>query len=261
MGVVPRLLKMESFHLARSLPVETIARAFVDRVLEVSKSDVCLGLGQGRVYIFSFGSAVFVDVDPNQARVFIGELMQHAVGAAEQTSDDFLVEVQPEAKERVGFDRITVQQPTAANLKLTSLVLAQSTTLEHFEKTVERLLDQAGSVADRLAGGSWLPLRGGDMLKFIGLGLSTRREIVSRLSIMDSPDVAWEDPSADQLFNELRANFELHARFRTLEYKLRLIHESAEVLVDLSNTRRFTMLEITVIILIAVEILLALLRH
>lgn len=99
------------------------------------------------------------------------------------------------------------------------------------------------------------------MLKFIGLGLSTRREIVSRLSIMDSPDVAWEDPSADQLFNELRANFELQARFRTLEYKLRLIHESAEVLVDLSNTRRFTMLEITVIILIAVEILLALLRH
>lgn len=261
MGVVPRLIKMESFHLARRLPVDAIARAFVDRVLEVGKSELCLGLGQGRVYIFSFGSAVFVDVDPAQARVFIGELTPHAEGTGEQASDDFLVEVQPDAKERVGFDRITVQQPSPAYLKLAARVLAQSTTLEHFEKVVENLLDQAGSVADRLASGSWLPLRGSEMLKFIGLGLSTRREIVARLSILDAPDLAWEDPAADQLFNELRANFELQTRFRTLEDKLRLVHESAEVLVDLSNTRRFTVLELTIIVLIAVEILLATVFH
>lgn len=251
---------MESFHLARSLSVDGCARDFVDRILEVGKSDLCVSLGQGRVYIFSFGSAVFVDVDPAQARVFLNELLPHAEGAGEQATDDFLVEVQPEAKERVAFDRMTVHEPTPANLKLAALVLAQSTTLEHFEKTVERLLDRAGSVADRMASGSFFPLRGSEMLRFIGLSLATRREIVSRLSILDSPDLAWEDPSADQLFNELRANFELQTRFRSLEYKLKLIHESAEVLVDLSNTRRFTMLEITIIILIAVEILLATLR-
>lgn len=260
MGVVPRVLKMESFHLARSLSVERCAAAFVDRVVEVTKNDLCLNLGQGRVYVFGFGSAVFVDVDPTQARVFLGELLPHAEGTCEMSTDDFLVDVQPDSKERVGFDRVIVQQPSPENLKLASLVLAQSTTLEHFEKTVERLLDQAGKVADSMARGSWLPLRGNEMLKFIGLGLSTRREIVSRLSILDAPDATWEDPAAHQLFTELRANFELQGRFRTLEYKLKLIHESAEVLVDLSNTRRFTMLELTVIVLIAVEILLAILR-
>lgn len=255
-----RQLRMESVHLARTLPIEKCSRAFVDRVLEAGKSDLCLGLGQGRVYLFSFGSAVFVDVDPAQIPIFVKDLLPLAEGPGEQASDDFLVELQPEGKERVAFDRMVLQQVTPAKLKLAALVLAQSTTLEHFEKSVEKLLDQASVVADSMASGSWRRLRSGEMLRYIGVGLSTRRDIVSRLSILDSPDIVWEDPGLDLLFNELRANFELQSRFRTLEYKLRLIHESAEVLVDLANTRRSAVLELTIIALIALEIVLALLE-
>ncbi|MEW6278701.1 MAG: RMD1 family protein [Candidatus Eremiobacterota bacterium] len=252
-----RVLPMESHHLGQRIDVEGCARAFVDRVQEVAKSDVCLRLGAGRVYLFAFGAAVFVDVERAQIDVFLKEIEPHLKGRSEQANDDFLVEILPEGRERVAFDRVYCSDASAQKLKLAALVLAQSTTLESFEKRVDRLLDQAATMTDSMASGGRVQLNSKEMIRFIGVGLSTRREIVSRLSLLDSPDVVWEDPALDVLFNELRANFELQTRFRTLETKLRLVHESVEVLVELSNTRRFTILEVIIIALIAAEILMA----
>ena len=252
---------MLSFHLGRRLRLEDCARAQVDRVVENGKSDLCLRLAEGWVYLFSFGAVVFVKVEKAKALVFVDEILAFTDGVGEERpTDDYFIEVHPGTKDRVQFDHLEVSVTTPRKLKLSAFVLAQSTTLEHYEKSVELLLDRASSFTDNMASGGPLSASSNEMVRFIGLGLSTRREIVSNLAILDSPDVAWEDSDLDQLYHGLKTNFELGARYRTLEHKLRLIHESVEVLVDLSNTKRSMILEITVIVLIAVEVLLAFLH-
>ena len=52
--------------------------------------------------------------------------------------------------------------------------------------------------------------------------------------------------------------FEIETRYRVLEYKLKLIQESLEIIVDLSRGVRETMLEVTIIVLIAIEVIVAL---
>jgi len=256
----PALFTMDSVHLGRRIDLEACAHAFVDRLIQASKSELAMHLGQGQVYLFSFGSVVFLGVDPAQAEVLLRELGPHVeTPASEKVVDDFLLEIRPGAREEVVFDRVVLGQEDSQKIQVAAMVMAQSTTLEHFEKMAEQLLQKASAVTEGMASGGRIMLSHKDMIRFIGVCLSARRDIVSRLSIMDSPDTAWEDRGVDKLFHDLKSNFELSTRFRSLEYKLRLIHEAVEVIVDLTNTRRSEILELTIIGLIALEIVLALL--
>lgn len=255
-----RILKLDSIHLGKEIDLEACARVFVDRLFHATKSELSLRLGEGRVYLFPFGSVVFVGVDRAQAEVLLHELAPHVeMPASEKVVDDYLIEIQPGVREQVGFDRVLLGEEDPLKVQVVASVLAQSTTLEHFEKMSEDLLQKASSVTDGMASGGRIVLTLKQMIRFIGVALSARREIVSRLSIMDAPEMAWEDRAVDKLFHDLKSNFELSTRFRSLEYKLRLIHESVEVIVNLTNTRRSEILELTIIGLIALEIVLALL--
>ena len=251
------VLPMMSYHVGHRIRLDDCASSFVDRISDKAKSELCLRLGEGWVFLFSFGSIVFISVEKSQIEVFLKDLLPFVDGRNERISDDFRIVIDREAKEKVHFDHISVNQAGPQRLKLTALVLAQSTTLEHFEKLVEAQLDRAAAFTDAMASGVQLGGSLKQMVSFIGVGLATRREIVSNLAILDSPDVVWEDSALDSLFQGLKANFELSGRYRTLEHKLRLIHESVEVLVDLSHTRRSLFLEIIIIVLIAVEVGLA----
>ncbi len=256
----PLILKLDSIHLGKEIDLEACARVFVDRLFHVTKSALALRLGEGRVHLFPFGAVVFIGVEPAQAEILLGELAPYVeTPASEKVVDDFLIEIQPGAREQVRFDRVVLGEEDPLKVQVVASVLAQSTTLEHFEKMAEELLQRASSVTDGMASGGRILLTLKQMIRFIGVALSARREIVSRLSIMDVPEVAWEDRAVDRLFHDLKSNFELSTRFRSLEYKLRLIHESVEVIVNLTNTRRSEILELTIIGLIALEIVLALL--
>ncbi len=50
--------------------------------------------------------------------------------------------------------------------------------------------------------------------------------------------------------------FEIRERYRTLEYKLRIVQDTVEVLSDLTNNRRMWYLEIAIVALIAIEVVL-----
>jgi uncharacterized Rmd1/YagE family protein len=250
-------LEIESHHLGRRIRLEDAARSFVDRIVDKAKSDLCLRLGEGWAYLFSFGSVVFVGVDQPKRAVFLQDVAAFVDGQCEPLVDDFLLQVDPEEKDRVMFERITLQEVTLQKLRLVSLVLAQSTTLEHFERLVEQLLDRAAAYTDAIVGGGGWRGKTQDMVAFLGVGLNTRRQIVSNLSLLDAPDIVWEDPTLDQIYHEHRANFELTSRYRTLEHKLQIIHESVEVLVDMANNRLAHNLELVVVILIAVEVVMA----
>ena len=62
----------------------------------------------------------------------------------------------------------------------------------------------------------------------------------------------------DENYNDLRSLFDLPERFQALEYKLQLIQQTLELLVDTSRDRRLFWLELIIVILIAVEIVISL---
>jgi uncharacterized Rmd1/YagE family protein len=83
----------------------------------------------------------------------------------------------------------------------------------------------------------------------------------SILHLLDKPDAVWDDATADRIYQELRAEFDLADRYLALEHKLRSVQEALELVLDMSRDYRLVVLEVTIVLLIVAEIVLTLVRY
>ena len=58
------------------------------------------------------------------------------------------------------------------------------------------------------------------------------------LHLLDKPEAAWEDPAMDRIYEDLRAEFDLAARYEALEAKLQTIQEALVLALDVARDRR-----------------------
>lgn len=211
--------------------------------------------------LYDFGSVAFFNVSPaQQERIVAAVRARFTPLGEEQTSDDFRVVIEPQGAERVSFDHAVLNEPSRNKVGILSLLLAQSATLDHYERQVEKLLDSAEAISEPMKRRGKLPRYDRNTIKFIGISLSTRRDLISRLYILDEPEGTWEDAALDRLFKQMKATLDIDVRYRALEYKLGLIQEGVNVIVELTNAQRNIWLEFIIVILIIVEIGLALLH-
>ena len=94
----------------------------------------------------------------------------------------------------------------------------------------------------------------------VGASLALRSKVVRVLHLLDRPDLIWDDKLMDSLYLDFRAMFDLQERFQALEYKLQLIQQSWELLVDTSRDQRLYWLEAAIVLLIVFDILMHLIE-
>jgi uncharacterized Rmd1/YagE family protein len=207
---------------------------------------------------YDFGSVAFFNA-PAEQRERVLEAVRASFEAleGESTTDDFRVIVDPQGQERVSFNHAVLTDLARTKIEILALVVAQSTTLEYYEKRVEELLDGAEAVSEPMKKHGRLPRYTRNTIRFIGISLATRRDLVSRMYILDEPESTWEDVGLDRLFKAMKTTLDIDVRYRALEYKLGLIREGVDVIVELTNAQRNIWLETIIVVLIVVEILLA----
>lgn len=216
-------------------------------------------------FLYNYGSVVFFNVpEPLQERL-LAVLRETKEGAKlGDTTDVYIVEERNDLEPSVNqvfFDRVTLGKLTYPKIKMISMLVAESTALEYYDILIENLLERATEFTKKLEKQGKFLESNEDLLKFVGLCLSTKQEIISNLYIVDSPDETWESVELDKVFHELKLMFEIDVRYRALEYKSKIIQESIEVISDLVKSKHATMLELTVILLIAFEVIMGLVRH
>ena len=96
--------------------------------------------------------------------------------------------------------------------------------------------------------------------RFIGEAINTRNEVLSVLHLLDKPDQTWDDPEIDRIYADLRAEFDLLDRYQALESKLRGVQEALELVLDVARERRMWLLEMSIALLILVELVLSIWR-
>ena len=74
----------------------------------------------------------------------------------------------------------------------------------------------------------------------------------------EKPEILWEHPELERLYQRMADEYELRERHAALERKLELIYRSAETLLDLLHSKRTLRVEWYIVILIVVEVLLTL---
>jgi len=259
--------RIKAIHIAEKLKLKDLRERFSRAPVEFSNYELVLRYGEDSfLFVYNYGAVVFFNV-PEDVQERELALVQdfRAPSDISRTSDTFLFEVQPapagqESFNKVYFDRVLVSHLSYEKIKIVCMHLGESTALEYYEILIENLMEKTNAFSKKLERQGRILESSEDLIKFIGLCLNTKQEIISNLYIVDSPEETWDSAELDKVFQELKMIMEIDTRYRALDYKIKIIQESVEVIVDLAKSKRETMLELVIILLIAFEVILSIIK-
>ena len=216
--------------------------------------------------VYAFGVVTVCGVED---RARIGELLKLLAYGEELEEgkdpktppEDYAIAVLPDQPESVEFDHVRLKQLTLEKFLLLSHVMAQSVAIDFVVRRIadtQRALEKIHSTLAKH--GKLVGTNTRSILKTVGMSGNMVHFMVSRLSLLDKPDITWEDKDAEILFMKLREMFELDDRFEALRFKLDFIKDSSETLIDIISTKRAQVLEIIIIALFLIDIILQILH-
>ncbi len=214
--------------------------------------------GSRIIVVHDFGAVVFFDCAKEERESFMERLLASVPPEPHKPLlEDYLIELRDDAEATIRFDRAVLPRLEPPLAELLSLVLAQSVAMDYYEEDVRAMYARVADFATTLAATGRLRRSQRELAKFVGTNLATRNQIAMTLSLLDAPELTWEQEIYDRIYRAMRAVFEIEDRYRTIEHKMALIQDNLEIVVELAQHRRSEVLELTVIGLITFEVLLA----
>lgn len=150
---------------------------------------------------------------------------------------------------------IQLKDGSLPRLALVADALAKSAALAQQEATLAGTLDAMEPFATALGTSGRLALSTRSLLRTVGEALAARSRATARVQADDKPDLLWDHPELERLFERLVDEFELVERSAALDRKLTLIGETTTTLLSLVEARRSLVLEVAIVVLILVEVL------
>lgn len=213
-----------------------------------------------RVYLFHFGSMVFINFSLEDIRLFVQSFQLHGFQVSADLTGRFQESYRIEGnaeKMAVTNDSVFLTESPGLHEEIVAMVLAKSIAFEAIESQVEELLDEMETTINQLKQGK-LSSSDTALSRLFGKILGYKLNTVSSLMLLDEPDVTWEDEQAASLFARLYKLFELASRYEIIRHKSDTLMSIAEVFSGLVHARRSTLLEWGIIGLILFEICLTL---
>src|SRR5262252_1695277 len=217
--------------------------------------------GGGTVFVYPFGAVVFHNTLPAERERQMSRLHAARPALSLGSEESFSVREEPGARVDVKDGVLVVDALSFEGASVVAMTMAQSAEMEYYERIVEQMFSRTDKLVERLEKAGRTPFATRPLHRFIGTAIGTRNEVLSILHLLDKPDAVWEDYTADRIYNELRAEFDLSDRYEALELKLRSVQESLELVLDMARDSRLVLLEAAIVVLIVLEIALTFLRH
>jgi uncharacterized Rmd1/YagE family protein len=217
----------------------------------------------GTIFFYHFGAVVFLDVPPEVRAAELARLSGARPGLtkAQVLNEELTVREVPSARTEMDGGVLVVDRLTFERANVVALIVGQSAAMDYYESIVDQMFVDTDKLGSELEKAGTMPMRTRHLLKFIGAAIGTRSEVLSVLHLLDKPDAIWDDAGADRVYQMLRVEFDLVDRYQSLELKLKSVQDTLEVITDVARDRRLFLLEVTVALLILLEIALSLLRR
>ena len=212
----------------------------------------------GFITLFRYGVAVLMGLTaPEEEQVLRSLQLRLVRPVAPSEEESVLIEIVPDKDDQIlPGGPITLKTMTPEHLIVIADALSKSVVLARDEREVLAVFDLVEPFARQLADHGRVVAGRGAILRIIGNALLVQHRVSGRVAVTEKPDVVWDRPDLDRLY-ALEDGCELRERAETLTRKLAVIADTAEVLTDIIDTRRSLRLEIIVVVLIAVELVIA----
>jgi uncharacterized Rmd1/YagE family protein len=213
----------------------------------------------GVVTLFRYGVAVLMCLTPAEEEEVLRSLAPRLVRPVEPREEEIahIVDAPDKDDQILPGGPISLKAATPEHLIVIADALSKSVVLARDEREVAAVFEVVEPFARHLAEKGRTTGGRRAILKLIGNALLVQHRVSGRVAVTEKPDVVWDRPDLERLYARLEDEYELKERAEGLTRKLSVIAETAEVLTDIIDTRRSLRLEIVIVILIAVELVIA----
>ena len=211
----------------------------------------------GVAILFRYGVVVFIGLNALQEDEFLRGLQSRMTGAFTRREEEIaIIELASEKEDQIPpGGPIYLQSLSPERLILVGEALAKSVVLARHEREVAAVFDMTEPFARKLAQGGGTGGGRRAILKHIGNALLVRHRVSGPVEVSEKPDILWDKPQLERLYARLEDEYELKERAESLNRKLAVIAETAQVLTDIIDTQRSLRLELIIVFLILFEVL------
>lgn len=211
----------------------------------------------GCAVLFRFGVAVLVGLDSAEEKAFLNTVISSVSEPFDNPEkEEVRIIVDPSREERVDpSGNIVLHEFSTERIQLIAHILAKSTVLSHYEERVAHAFDRIEKLAELLRLGGRRPIAARELLQQIADVLLIQMGTVGRAEVTEKPEITWDRPELDRLYERLAIEYELRDRDVALTRKLDLVSRTAETYHDLLQNRRMLRVEWYIVMLILVEII------
>ncbi|MBS1542333.1 MAG: RMD1 family protein [Bacteroidetes bacterium] len=249
-------LRLSAIRVANQLDLKGIKATIQLKPLADTSSELFYCITDEKYcFYFNYGVIVFAGYTEEDISSLIQSMKAFLKSPDSWLKDDLVIKVVEGAQMNFGFNELTVDRVNPSLVRIAMFNLAQSVSLDHYQKLSETLLTEIRKFTNDLEANGKLSINRRNMLKFIGKALNTQNDIAENLYIFDEPDLVWDDEYLDLLHKGLSKHFDLRLRFTDVEYTLRIIENNLDVFREISHQRESSLLEWIIITLILVEVL------
>ena len=226
----------------------------------LAKKPLLLTAGSsGCAALFRYGVVVTFGLTAIEETALLDSLKPYADDMFEAFSaEEVVLSTIFQGDEKVEDGVILLHDFCVERLQLIAEVLARSIVLERYEAGVAKTFQRIEPLAEALQQSGRPGSKGRDLLRHIGDALFIQGRMVGRVEIIEKPDLLWNYPEHQRLYEHLTDEYELSERHNILERKLDLISRTAETLLGMLQNKRSLRVEWYITILIVFEILLTL---
>lgn len=217
------------------------------------------------VFIFAFGSVVFINTPPADEKIVIEYLktIRPDINANnfERYSDDYELRASSDTREAPGEELTFTDQYAivprleAYHPELISIVIAKSVALEKTEEQMEKILDLLEGMIDRLEKAN-LKISDRELAETTAKIIRHEYNTIAYIMILDKPDITWTNSDAALFYDKMSDFFELNDRYVILKQKTDILNNILDNFSSISHSTRGLFIEWLIVILICVEIIL-----
>ncbi|MBL3284940.1 DUF155 domain-containing protein [Rickettsiales endosymbiont of Paramecium tredecaurelia] len=222
------------------------------------------------LFLFSFGCFVAWNASSDLLPKIMNIFQDFGVNILSKAINDFVYFDYSQSQELTINEEknaIFLQDQTVF-LKLSiSYALAQSVKLTYLEQSVKQMLESTNPIRETLAATGRVNLSKQELSKQIGSLFNERYSINLHSDILDTPEFFWRKPSYEPLYLMTARFQDIEVRHDILNHRLDMIHDLYSILSNELNYKHSTRLEVTVVfleivvvLLIALEVVLGVLR-
>ncbi|HEY2810956.1 MAG TPA: RMD1 family protein [Rhabdochlamydiaceae bacterium] len=213
----------------------------------------------GDIFYFPYGAIVYWGFGEESERGMFNSLKEFEKEPSIKAELDEFTFTYGEAV-KIEEDEITLHDKSTLTKLAISHGLAQSVKLTTFEELIQKTIDHTKQLPMDLARKGKIKLSRKEISQKMGEIFIERNFINLHSDILETPEFFWDYPELESLYRRTAHYLDVNKRVEVLNKRLNVVHELFEILSSELNHQHSARLEITIVLLILIEVTIALMR-